>query len=134
MGWNDHVCYGCQKAECICPPTEEDLQEELRAQEEAEEERLEQEAIDNAEEEEGIAQAEQAEEDRQIEEAEKIHDIYFSFRSAVKAFNNMSSEASEEIFTSDNIAEHLYAIRDYYRELQKRYPKIAEIYETRTSR
>ena len=46
----------------------------------------------------------------------------------------MSSEASEEIFTSDNVGEHLYAIRDYYRELQKRYPKIAEIYETRTGK
>ena len=133
MGWNDHVCYGCQKAECICPPTEEDLQEELWAQEEAEEERLEQEAINNAEEEDSIAQAEQAEEDRQIEEADKIHSIYFSFRSAVKAFNNMSSEASEEIFTSDNVGEHLYAVFDYYKELQKRYPKIAELYETRTS-
>ena len=109
--------------------TEEQL-ERMWAEEQAEEDRQEQEAIDNAEEEESMRAAENAEEDALIAEGEIIHDFFHAFSEAIKCFKNMTNEASERLFTEhDEVATHIYAIDDYYKSLQKKFPEVAKRYK-----
>jgi len=100
--------------------TEEQL-ERMWAEEQAEEDR---------EEEESIRAAEDAEEDALIAEGEIIHDFFHAFNEAIKCFKNMTNEASERLFTEhDEVATHIYAIDDYYKSLQKKFPEVAKRYK-----
>ena len=92
--------------------------ERMWAEEQAEEDRQEQEAIDNAE------------EDALNAEGEIIHDFFHAFNEAIKCFKNMTNEASERLFTEhDEVATHIYAIDDYYKSLQKKFPEVAKRYK-----
>ena len=100
--------------------TEEQL-ERMWAEEQAEEDR---------EEEESMRAAEDAEEDALIAEGEIIHDFFHAFNEAIKCFKNMTNEASERLFTEhDEVATHIYAIDDYYKSLQKKFPEVAKRYK-----
>ena len=100
--------------------TEEQL-ERMWAEEQAEEDR---------QEEESIRAAEDAEEDALIAEGEIIHDFFHAFNEAIKCFKNMTNEASERLFTEhDEVATHIYAIDDYYKSLQKKFPEVAKRYK-----
>ena len=100
--------------------TEEQL-ERMWAEEQAEEDR---------EEEESMRAAEDAEQEALIAEGEIIHDFFHAFNEAIKCFKNMTNEASERLFTEhDEVATHLYAIDDYYKSLQKKFPEVAKRYK-----
>ena len=100
--------------------TEEQL-ERMWAEEQAEEDR---------EEEESMRAAEDAEQDALIAEGEIIHDFFHAFNEAIKCFKNMTNEASERLFTEhDEVATHIYAIDDYYKSLQKKFPEVAKRYK-----
>ena len=100
--------------------TEEQL-ERMWAEEQAEEDR---------EEEESMRAAEDAEQEALITEGEIIHDFFHAFNEAIKCFKNMTNEASERLFTEhDEVATHIYAIDDYYKSLQKKFPEVAKRYK-----
>ena len=100
--------------------TEEQL-ERMWAEEQAEEDR---------EEEESMRAAEDAEQEALIAEGEIIHDFFHAFNEAIKCFKNMTNEASERLFTEhDEVATHIYAIDDYYKSLQKKFPEVAKRYK-----